>query len=63
MSKQIWVKGADGQTVDYEGAVMLMDDEIREDLHTQASDWTEQEFMNAYCAAHLAKYGEEFIVN
>ena len=63
MSKPVWVKGTDGQTVDYDGAVMLMDDEIREELHTQASTWTEQEFMDAYCAAHLAKYGEEFIIN
>ena len=63
MGDSIWVKGADGQTVDYGGAVMLMDDEIREELHSKVSPCTEQEFMDAYCAAHFAKYGEEFIVN
>ena len=60
MNKQVWVKGANGQMVDYDGAVQLMDDEIREDLHSKASAWTEQEFMDAYCKAHLEKYGEEF---
>jgi hypothetical protein len=57
------VKGTDGQSVDFDGAKMLMDDEIREKLHSKASTWTEQEFMDAYCKEHLAKYGSDFIVN
>lgn len=42
--------------------VNLMDDDIREELHSVGYD-TDQEFVDAYCEAHLAKYGEEFILN
>ena len=48
---------------DFDAAVMLMDDEIREDLHSKMAPCDEQEFMDAYCAAHKAKYGEDFEVN
>lgn len=50
-----------GQMVDFDGAVMLMDDEIREALAGRyASD---QDFLDAYVLAHAAKYdGEEFSV-
>lgn len=41
----------------------LMDDEIRERLHV-AKDWaSEQEFVDAYCEAHEAKFGRPFVVN
>ncbi len=60
MAGTVWVRGADGQMVDFDGAVALMDDDIREDLHSKASHWTAQEFMDAYCEAHLEKYGEDF---
>lgn len=39
----------------------LMDDELCEQIHGTVE--TEQEFVDAYCAAHAAKYGEEFQVN
>ena len=56
------VINAIGKTVDFYAAVMLMDDDIREALAAQGLE-TEQEFFDAYCAAHLDKYGEEFAPN
>jgi hypothetical protein len=44
-------------------AVMVMDDDIRERLHTALAPCTPQEFMEAYYAAHLATYGEPFSVS
>lgn len=48
-----------GKPIDFEAAVELMDDEIREALHAEGYE-TEQEFFTAYEAAHAAKYGEEW---
>ena len=47
-----------GTEIDYEAAVMLMDDEIREEICGTVD--TDQEFFDAYCEAHEARYGEEF---
>lgn len=44
----------------FEAAVALMDDELREQVHMDLAPCTEEEFLEAYKAAHLAKYGEEF---
>ena len=44
----------------YNVAVELMDDEIREELHMEMAPCSEIEFMNEYQKRHLAKYGEEF---
>lgn len=51
-----------GSKIDYEAAVMLMDDDIREKLHEEITPCTDQEFFDAYCKAHEEKYGEEFSV-
>ena len=48
------------EMVDFEAAVMLMDDEIREELNSELSPCSEQEFIDAYAKAHAEKYGEEF---
>lgn len=48
--------------VDFEAAVNLMDDEIREALHAELAPCTEQESFDAYCKAHEEKYGEKFAV-
>lgn len=48
-----------GNEIDFEAAVELMDDEIREALHAEGYE-TEQEFFTAYEKAHAEKYGEEF---
>ena len=50
-----------GQEVDYDACVNLMDDEIREELHREyVGEVTEQEFLGLYCEAHYKKYGQEF---
>ena len=47
--------------IDFDAAVNLMDDEIREGLHGQFNDGEEQAFLDAYIVAHAAKFdGEEF---
>jgi hypothetical protein len=52
-----------GHQYDADAAANLMDDEIREKLHS-ARDWeSEQELFDAYVEAHAQKYGEEFVIN
>ena len=54
------VVNSNGKEIDFEAAVQLMDDEIREKLHNQ-QDWnSKQEFFAAYEKAHEAKYGEKW---
>lgn len=49
-----------GTEIDFDVAVQLMDDEIREQIHADIASCTEQEFFDAYCEAHETKFGEEF---
>lgn len=49
-----------GTEINYEVAVELMDDELREELHMDLSPCTDQEFFTAYEKAHAEKYGEEW---
>lgn len=51
-----------GAEIDFEVAVSLMDDEIREDLNRELAPCSEQEFFSVYEKAHAEKYGEEFQV-
>ena len=46
-----------GAEIEYESAVMLMDDEICESLNFEIAPCTEQEFFTAYEKAHAEKYG------
>ena len=48
---------------DYDATVNLMDDEIRESLHSSLAPCEAQAFVDAYCIAHKEKYDEIFIVN
>lgn len=52
----------DGHGVDYDSAVALMDDDIREGLHAALAPCSEQVFFDAYLDAHYVKYGEGFTV-
>lgn len=54
------VTNKNGTEIDFNVAVMLMDDEIREELHEDMAPCTDQEFFSAYEARHEAKYGEEW---
>ena len=47
--------------MDYKAAEMLMDDDLREELHAKLAPCTEEEFLEAYKKAHKQKYSEEFI--
>lgn len=49
-----------GTQINYDAAVQLMDDDLREELHAQLAPCTEQEFFSAYEAAHAEKFGEEW---
>jgi hypothetical protein len=52
----------DGCEVDYDSAVALMDDDVREVLHAALAPCSEQDFFDAYLIAHYVKYGEVFTV-
>lgn len=52
-----------GQEIDFDAAVNLMDDEIREELHMKLAPCTDQEFFTAYEKAHYQKYNQEFEIN
>lgn len=49
-----------GTEINYEAAVQLMDDEIREELHRELAPCEDQEFFTAYEKAHAKKFGEEW---
>ena len=51
------------EAVDFEVAVNLMDDDIREEVHADLAPCTDQEFMDEYVKRHEAKYGETFVIN
>lgn len=59
MSKLI---NAAGTEIDLDAAINLMDRDIVSDLDGNDFD-SEAEWFAAYCAAHLAKFGEEFEPN
>lgn len=50
------------EEMDFDAAVMMMDDEIREEIHAEMAPCTAQEFMSAYVERHFEKYGEEFTI-
>lgn len=54
------VKNQYGKELDFDAAVILMDDDIREKLHGEIAPCTEQEFFDAYVKAHEDKFGEDW---
>lgn len=52
-----------GVKIDYDAAVDLMDDDIRETIAAELAPCTDQEFFTAYCEAHAEKYGEEWTLD
>ena len=46
----------------YDSAVALMDDEIREAVHADLAPCSDTEFLTEYMKRHAEKYGEEFCV-
>lgn len=49
-----------GVEVDFEVAVMYMDDEIREEIHNEIAPCTDQEFFDEYAKRHEEKFAEEW---
>ena len=52
--------GIDNNVHDYEAAVNLMDEELREELHRSMSHSTPQEFIERYAEKHHEKFGDGF---
>ena len=48
---------------EFDVVVNYMDDEIREELHSEMAPCTEQQFTDAYIKAHKDKFNEDFIIN
>ena len=44
---------------EFEAYVALMDDEIREQVHSELAPCTEEEFLTRYQELHVEKYGAE----
>ena len=51
-----------GEDIDFAHAAGQMDPGLREILLGELGDCSEQELIDAYAAAHLAVYGEDFYV-
>lgn len=49
-----------GVEINFDAAVNIMDDDIREMLHEEIAPCTDQEFFDAYCKAHEERFGEEW---
>ena len=47
---------------DFDAAVALMDDDIREELHRELAPCTDLDFLREYCRRHYEKYGEIFSI-
>jgi hypothetical protein len=52
-----YIRNLNGKEIDFNTATQLMNDEIREGLHTLDID-NEQDFFTAYEKAHAEKFGE-----
>ena len=60
LGAEMMVRDVKGNEVDYEAAVELMDDDLREELHYELAPCAEQEFFEAYATRHNEKHGEGF---
>jgi len=51
-----------GEDIEFVDAAAQMDPALRDILLAELGDCSEQELIDAYAAAHLAVYGEDFYV-
>lgn len=51
---------ANGESQDYEAAVNLMDDDLREEVHADLAPCTDQQFIEEYARRHEQRFGEPF---
>ena len=54
------IRNSYGLLIDFDSAVNLMDDTIRESIANSLSPSDEQEFFDLYCELHIYTYGETF---
>lgn len=54
------VINSNGTAINYDAAVELMDDYLREEVAADLAPCTEQEFFAEYCKRHAAKFGEQW---
>lgn len=47
-----------GIEINYNAAVELMDDELREEVHADLAPCTDQEFFDEYARRHSERFGE-----
>lgn len=52
-----------GEMVNFDVAVNLMDDEIREEVHADLAPCSDQEFIDEYAKRHEEKFGKEFVIS
>ena len=57
------VVNTSGVEINFESAIELMDEDIREKLHSELVPCTEQEFFSAYEKAHEEKFGEPWLLS
>lgn len=57
-----YVTDKDGNRIYWEVASHYMDFELCEELHNKLAPCSNQQFYDAYCKAHQAKFGE-FVIN
>lgn len=50
-----------GTEINYDIAVSMMDDDLREEIHRELAPCTEQEFFDEYAKRHKEKFDEEWI--
>ena len=60
---RVTVKTDDGREIDFDSAVEIMDNDIRDEIADSLDYTVPQAFFTAYCNAHLEFYGEEFEPN
>jgi hypothetical protein len=59
IDKMKTVKNIKEQEIDFQAALNIMDDDLREELASLGLE-TEQEFFEVYAVAHKARFGEDF---
>lgn len=52
-----------GNRYDFDLAVSLMDDDVREEVHADYAPCTNQEFFDAYCEYHKKAFKETFVLD
>ena len=46
--------------VNFDACVAMMDDDLREEIHSEIAPCTDQEFIDEYAKRHEAKFDEPF---